>query len=126
MTVQANLLIEWEGSLSDDEAHTIASDLKSAVPEGSVEILTENALGGLKLVISTIVIAMATKMGEKIVEAVSSGIKSLRKSGVSEGCKNVTLNVTWDGGQTKIVLPLNNEDELKRRLNALGELISSS
>ena len=126
MTVQTKLSIEWEGSLVDDEAHALAFDLKSAIPEGSVEIQTEKALGGMELVISTIVIAMATKVGEKIVEALSSGIKSLRKAGVSKDCKNVTLNVTWDGGQTKIVLPLNNEDELKSRLNALGELIATS
>lgn len=125
MAIETQLSVNWEGTLSDEESRAIADNLRS-VPQGTAELHTENALSGLELLINTILIAMATKAGEKIVEAALFVIALLRNVGAAKNLKTVTLNVTWDNGQTKIDLPLDDEEKLKRRLLALGELISNS
>ena len=125
MEVQTRILIEWESELSEKEALAISSILPS-VSDGSVELQTEKMLGGLELIITTIIISMATRVGEKIVDAMWPIIKSLSKSISSSDRKTITLTASWDGGEVKVTLPLEQEGELKRRLNAIGELISVS
>jgi hypothetical protein len=122
---QTTVLIEWEGELSEQEISAISSDLRS-LAESSVEIQTEKALEGMELVVSTIVIAMATRVGEKIVDAVWSCIKALSTAGLENKPKTLGLKTTWNNGEVKIKLPLDQQEQVKKLLDALNKLISAS
>lgn len=125
MEDQTTVLIEWEGELSEHEISAISSDLQS-VGESSVEIQTEKALEGMELVVSTIVIAMATRVGEKIVDAVWSGIKALSTARLANKPKTLGLKTTWNNGEVRIKLPLDDQEQVKKLLDALNKLISAS
>jgi hypothetical protein len=115
--------IEWPEALSEDQSRTIAADL-GQLDGATAELVTENALGGLELIISTIMIAMATRTGEKIVDTLWDAIKAMRKS-TAVPASEITLRCTWAGGETKLLLPLDDDAVIGQRLRQLAALTAA-
>ncbi|WP_319574538.1 hypothetical protein [uncultured Desulfobacter sp.] len=125
MLSQTRLKIEWEGELSDEDVDTITDEL-TRNSDVVVQVGTEKSLAGIDLIISTIVIAMATKAGEKLMQAAWSAIASLRKTPGAEKTKTVTIDAEWEGGKTTIKLPLGDARDIKKQLLDLTNLIEHS
>jgi hypothetical protein len=112
--------IDWSEALSESQSLAIASDL-AKLDAATAELQTEKALGGLELVVSTIVVAMLKRTGEKIVDALWDAIRALRKS-TTVPTATITLRATWENGEIRLVLPLDNEAVIAEQLTHLAAL----
>lgn len=125
MMSQVNLSIEWEGNEFEEDIQDVSSCI-GAIAGATVEVQVERSLGGLEIVVYTIVISMATRVGEIVVDSLSSAIDRVLSVSSAKEKKSLTINAVWEGGEIRIVLPLDSDERRKICFDAIGKLVSSS
>lgn len=119
----SDITIEWRGPLSDLERQEIAKEFES-IPDAEIELQSEKALLGTEAIVNTIIVALLKKVSEKAIEALTNVLSAIKRKPLRSAPKKVDIHVTWADCDIRVTVPLNNEKELRKRLDAIRALIS--